>query len=168
MTRLERYKRDVAELERRYSRLLGAGKITQALQLSHEISEIKTIIAEAEECEQFNEEAEKPKAITEIVSRQRLRESGLVTMLIECHLAADYLTDCAYNVKDTMDGMGLITTTIIPEIEEITKLSESVASAICKISDKLSDLMTDNDTLIVALHKKTLSYINQRLKDEPQ
>lgn len=108
------------------------------------------------------EESIKPKPIKELIPMDKIHESGIIPMIMECHLAADYLTACAYQLSDTIKEMGFNPVSIIPDIEEIIKKSDAFASILCGKNQCLSDLLTGNQTLIDALHKKTVSYITQR------
>lgn len=159
MKLIEEYKRDLAELERQHSVLLRTGNLVKAMNLSSEISRVKKMIAE-------EEERRRPKPITELITGEQLRASNLIPLLIETYLAMDFVNDCVYNVIDNANSMGLDIVRIAPELSDIKEKSQTFASFLCKQSQFLSDLMTDNETLINALHKKTRSYIEQRSKKE--
>lgn len=155
MTRLERYRKQLAELEGKRGQLMRQGKYMQMHKLNSEIEEIKALIAEAEQYE--------AKPIKELLSMDKINESGIIPALIECYLVADYLTACTYTVNDIIKKLGFQPVSVIPELKEIIRKSSSFASQLCSKSDILSDMLTDNDTLLEALHKKTMSYIRQRI-----
>lgn len=159
MKLIEGYKRDLAELERRHSWLLRSGQLVTAMNVASEITKIRKMIAE-------EEERRRPKPVTELISGEELRASNLIPLLIETYLAMDYVNDCVYNVIDSANKMGLDIVHIAPELSDIKEKSQTFASFLCKQSQFLSDLMTDNEFLIAALHKKTRSYIEQRSKNE--
>lgn len=83
-------------------------------------------------------------------------------MIMECHLASDYLTDCAYRLSDTIKKMGFNPVSLIPDMEEIIAKSSAFAAILCQKDKYLSDMLTQNETLIDALRKKTMHYIRQR------
>lgn len=159
MKLIEEYRRDLAELEKRHSWLLRTGRLVQAMNLSSEISKVRKMIAE-------EEERRKPKPITELITGEQLRASNLIPLLIETYLAMDYVNDCVYNVIDNANSMGLDIVNIAPELSDIRDKSQTFASFLCKQNQFLSELMTDNEFLIAALHKKTRSYIEQRSRNE--
>lgn len=159
MKLIEEYRRDLAELEKRHSWLLRTGRLVQAINLSSEISKVRKMIAE-------EEERRRPKPITELITGEQLRASNLIPLLIETYLAMDYVNDCVYNVIDNANSMGLDIVNIAPELSDIRDKSQTFASFLCKQNQFLSDLMTDNEFLIAALHKKTRSYIEQRSRNE--
>lgn len=155
MTKLERYKQKLAELEAKRNELMRQGKYMQMQRLSADIENVKKLIKQAESYE--------PKPIRELVAMDKIHESGIIPALIECHLAADYLAACAYNVNDIIEGLGFKAVSIIPELKELIRKSNSFASQLCSKSELLSDMLIDNETLINALHKKTIHYIDQRV-----
>lgn len=156
MTRLERYKEKLSDFEAKRMQLLRTGNYVRAMKLDEDINELAALI------EQMGEGG--PKPIKELLSAEEIEKLGIIPLVIECHLAADFLTDCAYNLNDIIENAGFHAVSIIPEIKEIAKKSEAFASALAKNSPALTDLLTNNETLISALHKKTLSYIAQRAK----
>lgn len=159
MKLIEEFKRDLAVLEKRHTWLLRTRQYVTAMNVASEITKIRKMIAE-------EEERRRPKPITELISGEQLRASKLIPLLIETYLAMDYVNDCVYNVIDNANNIGLDIVHVAPELSDIKEKSQTFASFLCKQSQFLSDLMTDNETLINALHKKTQSYIEQRSKKE--
>lgn len=149
-----KYERKLHELEAKRNSLVRSGKLMESFRLNEDIKKITKLIEE--------EKKYQPQPLKTLVDEQKAKEA--VALIVECHLAADYLTATAYALKDWFKAQKLVAISVIPEIEEIIKKSEAFASALCKVNGSLSDLMTDNETLMNALHKKTLSYIGQRLK----
>lgn len=158
MKKLERYRNRLAELEAQRSRLVREGDLIMATALNNDIKRVEGLIKEAEEYE----EAIKPKPIKELIPMDKIHESGIIPMIMECHLAADYLNACSYQLYDAIKAMGFNPVSLIPDMDEIIKKSNAFASILCDKNQCLSDLLTDNDTLLNALHKKTVSYITQR------
>ena len=154
-TKISRYKDKLAKLEERRNALMRAGKYIQSMQLNDDIEDVRRLIA-------AEEEYYKPRPLKELVSKEKSDEVS--DIIIECHLAADYLTAMAYELKDWFDKNNLVAYSVIPDLEKIIKLSESFAGSICNINPQLCDMMVNNDTLIAALHKKSKSYIDRNLK----
>lgn len=158
MTRLERYKQDLAKLEEKRSRLLRTMNLVKASALNDDIENVKKLIEESEKYE--------AKPIKQLLSREKLNQSGLIPAMIECHLAADFLAYLTYNIEDILKKNGLKYVNIIPELKEIRNKCNTFASRLCNCGEDLNDLLIENDTLISALHKKCCSYMEQRLKGQ--
>ncbi len=153
MTRLERYKEQLTKLEHKRGEFMRRGKYMEMQRLAADIDEVKRLISEAE-----------PKPVTELFSPEQLRESGLVPAIVEVHLAADYLAACCYTVEDIVKKLGGVPVSVIPELKEIIKKSNAFCSFLYEKDEDLRNLITDDETLMNALHKKSLSYMNQRLR----
>lgn len=82
--------------------LLRCGRFIEANNLNNDLREIELLIRQAEEYE----EATKPKPLKDIVTKKQLNEMGIIPLMIECHLAADFLTGVAYSVVDTCKKHG--------------------------------------------------------------
>lgn len=122
-------------------------------------ADIEDVRKEIEKSERYES-----KPIRQLMSDRQIEESNLIPMLIESHLAADFLTDCYVNIKDTLHRYGYHAVTVLPELEEIKKLTEKFAQRLIGKSDRLTEMLTLDDTLVAALHKKYLNYIKQRMK----
>ena len=156
MTRLERYKEKLKEFEHKRNNLMRQGRYDLMRRLDNDIADLRREIEEAERYE--------AKPIKQLMSSEEIEKHNLIPMLIEAHLAADFLTDCCYNIKDTLSKMGYNATTIVPELMEIKKRADSFACKLIGKNDKLNDLLALDDTLIAALHKKIFSYMKQRME----
>ena len=133
---------------------MRAGKYLQMAQLNADIQEARILLEEAEE-------DARPRPLVELVpDKDKCREA--VQLVIESHLAADYLTFVMYELKDWFDRNGLIAYSVLPELAQIIKLSEAFASSICKVNPGLSDLMVNNDPLIASIHKKVVQYTRSK------
>lgn len=156
MTRLERYKEKLNEFEHKRNNFMRQGRYDLMRRLDNDIADLRKEIEEAERYE--------AKPIKQLLSSEEIEKHNLIPMLIEAHLAADFLTDCCYNIKDTLSKMGYNATTIVPELMEIKKRADSFACKLIGKNDKLNDLLALDDTLIAALHKKIFSYMKQRME----
>ena len=154
MKKIERYRQKLAELESRRNRLMRQGKYMQMQKLDVDIQSIRKMVDEAEKYE--------ARPIRELLSMDEIHESGIIPIIMECHLAADYLTDCAYRLSDTIKKMGFNPVSLVPDMEEIISRSSAFAAILCQKDALLSDMLTNNETLIDALRKKTMHYIRQR------
>ena len=159
--------RNVAELEESRGRMLRNGKYIESINLNGkidrmqlEIADLKAKIAEYERIEAES----RSKPLREFLETNTIIHTGFVDAMLELVLAADYLTDCAYVVNDKVESFGLKPTTILPEIEQVRGITESIVNNIVNRDiERLTDLITDNETLIDALRRKTRKYIEQRM-----
>lgn len=149
---LEYYERKLAGLEERRNALMRGGKYKASMRLNQDIEEVRRLIKEAE-----------PKPVTELFTHEELRESGLVPAVLEVHLAADYLAACCYTIEDTVKRLGGVAVTVIPELKDILSRANKFCDFLYTKGDDLESLIEDNDTLLEALHKKTMRYIEQRV-----
>lgn len=159
MTRLERFRQQLAGLEEKRRTLMRQGAYLQSMRLSDDIAEVRKLIEEAE----VYEESCKGKPITELVTREELQRMNIVPMMIEAHLVADMLVEVCYNVIDTCRDHGLTDVNFVPQLKEIIDKANTFASFLTRLSPELCDLLTRNETLNASLHKKIIGYINQRL-----
>lgn len=89
---------------------------------------------------------------------------GIIPLIIECHLAADFLTEVSYMVVDICKKHGLSDISLMPDLKEIIKKTDKFASFLTGVSPELTDLLVRNETFNASLHKKYVKYIEQRLK----
>lgn len=160
MTRLERYKDKLNSLYAQRSKLLRSGRFADSLALNNDIMEVEYLIKKAED---YEEQCD-PKPLKDLVSKEELDKMGIIPLMIEAHLAADFLTEVAYMVVEICNANGFRDVSLMPDLKELIKKSELFASFLTKVSPELCDLLVRNETLNEALHKKYKSYINQRLK----
>lgn len=142
------------------NRLARTGRLVQAEALHTEIKEAERQVKEAEEYE----ESLKPRPISEIISKDELNEMGIIPLMIECHLAADFLTETAFRVVETCKRHGLSDISLMPDLNEIIKKTEMFASFLTKVSPELSDLIVRNEKLNASLHKRYVGYIEKKIK----
>lgn len=164
MTRKERYAEQLAKLEEKKWKLLKDGRYLEANSLSGDIKEIEELIKMADEYE----ESLKPKPLKELVSREQLNQMGIIPLMIECHLVADFLTEVSYMVVDTIKEYGFSEVSLVPELKEIINKTDKFASFLTGVSPELCNLLVRNETFNASLHKKYLKYIEQRLKPVKQ
>lgn len=151
---LNNLRRRLAAAEHQRSLLLRTGRYLESMRKNQEIEELRQAI-------EHEEKFYTPRPLAEIITDVDKRIE-IVRMLLELHLAADFVVDCVCGVKDWLNSEGLADISISRELADMKAVHERFASGLCKINDALCALMTDNDTLIEALHKKTLSYIDSR------
>ncbi len=99
-----------------------------------------------------------------MVDEETLHEMGIIPLMIECHLIADTLTAVAYMVVDRCMEYGFKDVVLSPDLRELLKAADRFAGFLTKLSPELCDLLVRNETLVEAVHKKYMSYIEQRLK----
>lgn len=160
MTRLERYRDKLRQLECKRNDMMRSGNYLRSMSLNEDIKKLEGLIKEAEDYE----ESCKARPIKEMVSKQELDEMGIIPMMIECHLAADFLTEVAYMVVDTCKKHGFSDVVLSPDLRELLKCAEKFAGFLTKLTPQLCNLLVRNETFNASLHKKYLKYIDQRLK----
>lgn len=156
-TRLQRYEEKVRELEAKRTRLLRSGNYIGSINLNREIEKIKGMI---DEIRPYYE----PKPLSEIASKKELEEMGIIPLMIECHLIADFLTEVSYMVADICKAHGWEKLSFTEDLNVIIKNSNKFASFLTGVSPELCDLLTRNETFNKSLHKKFLNHIDNRLK----
>lgn len=135
---------------------MRAGKFMQA---NTQIQKLKSLQAQIEE-----EEASVPRALSEIFDRKTLNDSGINKLIVEVHLAADFLADCSYALRDAFNKLGVEETKLLPLLDEIKKKSQSFADIVCHPEFAgLSDFMVTNDEFINSMHEIAQGYINEHL-----
>ncbi len=88
---------------------------------------------------------------------------GIVPLMIECHLVADFLVEMSYKIKERCQQYGFTNIIFGKDLQKAIKANECFASFLTKVSPELCNLIVRNEMLNAALHKKYVSYINQRL-----
>lgn len=136
--------------------MLRKGRYVDVQLLDSEIEEVKALIQEAKDYQ--------AKPVLELLSREEIQESGLVALMIESHLAADFLADCCFRIEQIFKERGLTAISIVPDIKDLLKRSNIFASILCLKNEDLSSLLIDNEGLIDKLHCDTLAYIKKRLE----
>lgn len=160
MTRKERYKAQLNKLERQRRDFLQRGRYAEASNLSSDIKHIEELIKEADEYE----ETTRPKPLSETMTREEIDKTGVIPLMIECHLVADFLTEITYMIKDSLSEQGIADVKFMPEIVTLLKASEKFAGSLARMGPTLCNLITNNETFNMSLHKKYMKYIEQRLK----
>lgn len=149
-----RAKLDKARAER--CALIAGGKLIDAGKMNPKIAAIEKAITDAERYE--------PQQLGKILDHKTLAESGLSRKLIETHLAADYLADCAFDTRETLEKLGFSECSIFPLLLAIQKQAQAYASIVCHPEFAgLSDFMCNNERLIDDLHLLTRRYMDERI-----
>lgn len=156
-TRLQRYEEKVRELEAKRAYMLRSGDFLGSMNLNVEIMDIKRMI---EEIRPYYE----PKPLSEVVSKKELDEMGIIPLMIECHLIADFLTEVSYMVVDICKAHGWEKLSFTEDLNVVLKNANKFASFITDVSPELCELLTRNETFNKSLHKKFLNHIETRLK----
>ena len=149
---LEYYKGKLADLEARRNRFMRAGQYKKSMQLNQDIEEIRKLIEESE-----------PKPVNELFTQEQIQNAGLIPAVLEVHLAADYLAACCCTVEDIVGKLGCQAVTVVPELKEILKRANEFCNYLYEKDSELESLIRDDETLMEALHKKTMKYIEQRV-----
>lgn len=160
MTYKEKYKAKLDALKSKRGALMRRGRYIQLYELDRDIAEVERHIAEAD----AYEESMRPKPLIEIMSREKLDAMGIKPLMVECYLIADFLNAVTYEITDICRRNGLDGVTLVPELRDVIRSTEAFTRRLTKTTPALTELITGNDTLNEALHKKCLGYIQQRLK----
>ncbi len=163
MASLSTYRKKLEELEARRSQFMYSGNLTQCFALNEEIKNVEKMIKQAE----AYEEATKSRPIIETISKEELDKTGIIPLMIECHLISDMLVEVAYMVVDRLKELGYEKVSFMKDLTTAINANEKFATFITQLqhdeNDELYNLLTRNETLNRAIHKKYVSYMDQRL-----
>lgn len=155
MTRLERFERQLEILEARRRKFLGAGQYVKAIALGKDLEKIR------EEIDGMRK-AITPRPLSEVLPQETIDKSGIMDVITEIHLAVDYLTDLQYRFVDVCEECRIEIGSLRDPLKEVVRHNNEFVSYLMEKNEWLERVMTDNDTLNEALHKKMASYIKQR------
>lgn len=148
------YKDKIEQLRQRRSNLLRNGRYAQANALNDDIRNIERMIADYEE-------QTRPRPLSQVLTPQQIKESDIINWIKETHLAADYLADCAFMLRETFRSLHIEVDQLTAPLNALIKQSESFAALMACTND-LTDMLVEDETLVQALRKKVRSYIKQR------
>lgn len=158
MTIKERLQAELAKLEVKLTDLIKKGKLIQSCQIRKQIEEKQQAI---KDCEYYEYQP-----LNEVVSRDELTKNKVYAKLLEIALAADYLTDCAIECKETLNRLDVGNLKLMEDVEVIRKHANVLSGMPCDEKyDKLYDFMMDNDKLIDDIHTLSRRYISEKMKD---
>lgn len=156
MTKIERLRAKRDELVFKKGKLMQRLDIIGVQKLQSQIDAIDKAIKEAEEYE--------PHRLRDLIDKETLNKSGLAIQMVKVHLAADFLADCAHELRDIFDSLGLIDHSIRPKVETIRKHAQDFANIVCHPEFAgLADFMVTNDKFINDMHTICNLYIKQHL-----
>lgn len=155
-TKLDRLRKRRDELKVQMLKQLRNGQLIQANETSRKI---KNVVEAIEEAESYL-----PKKLSELFDQETLRKSGINIAIIKAHLAADFLADCAYDLRDKFTALGVQENHLLPLLDEIKKRAQDFANIVCHPEFAgLSDFMVTNDEFIKDMHEITKKYIDDHL-----
>lgn len=161
MTKLERYKQKLTQLEAKRNQYLRSCNLIYAQRLEEDLKELRKLIAEAE--------AYEAKPVRQLMTDEQIHNSGLIPAIIEAHLATDYLAACCYTIQDIVNNMGFNAVSVIPDVKDIIHRANKFASFLMQCGNgNLSDLLVEDETMLEALHKKVMTYITRKLGNKPK
>lgn len=155
-SRLNRLKQQRDELKKSIQSVLQRGKFMQA----------NTAIAKVQKLEEAIEEAEAaiPRALAELFDKKTLNETGINVAMVKTYLAADFLADCAYDLKDKFNKLGVEEQNLIPILDDIKEKAQAYASLVCHPQFAgLSDFIVTNEKFLDSMHEITEKYIDDHL-----
>lgn len=131
----------------------------QLLQANSTMAKIDKLDKEIEDAESYL-----PKKLSELFDRRTLNQSGVNIAIVKVHLAADFLADCGYELKDIFNKLGVSEQYLIPLLDEIKNRAQEFASIVCHPEFAgLSDFMVTNEEFIREMHGITQKYIEDHL-----
>lgn len=155
-SKLDRLRERRDQLKSKMSKQIQNG---QLLQVSDTARRIKDVEAAIEEAESYL-----PKKLSELFNQKTLRESGINVAIVKVHLAADFLADCAYELRDKFTALGVEENHLLPLLDDIEKKAQDFASIVCHPEFAgLSDFMVTNEEFIDDMHAITQKYIDDHL-----
>lgn len=155
-SKLDRLRERRDQLKAKMSKQIQNG---QLLQVSDTARRIKDVEAAIEEAESYL-----PKKLSELFDQKTLRESGINIAIVKVHLAADFLADCAYELRDKFTALGVKENHLLPLLDDIKKKAQDFASIVCHPEFAgLSDFMVTNEEFIDDMHGITQKYIDDHL-----
>lgn len=155
-SKLDRLRERRDQLKAKMSKQIQNG---QLLQVSDTARRIKDVEAAIEEAESYL-----PKKLSELFDQKTLRESGINVAIVKVHLAADFLADCAYELRDKFTALGVEENHLLPLLDDIKKKAQDFASIVCHPEfAELSDFMVTNEEFINDMHGITQKYIDDHL-----
>ncbi|WP_279093942.1 hypothetical protein [Muribaculum intestinale] len=155
-SKLDRLRERRDQLKAKMSKQIQNG---QLLQVSDTARRIKDVEAAIEEAESYL-----PKKLSELFDQKTLRESGINVAIVKVHLAADFLADCAYELRDKFTALGVEENHLLPLLDDIKKKAQDFASIVCHPEFAgLSDFMVTNEEFIDDMHGITQKYIDNHL-----
>lgn len=155
-SKLDRLRERRDQLKAKMSKQIQNG---QLLQVSDTARRIKDVEAAIEEAESYL-----PKKLSELFDQKTLRESGINVAIVKVHLAADFLADCAYELRDKFTALGVEENHLLPLLDDIKKKSQDFASIVCHPEFAgLSGFMVTNEEFLDDMHGITQKYIDDHL-----
>lgn len=155
-SKLDRLKHQREELRKSIPTLIQRGKFMQA---NTAMAKVKQLDEEIEEAEAYV-----PRALAELFDRKTLNESGINIAIVKVHLAADFLADCAYDLKDKFKALGVEEQKLLPMLDEIKEKSQAFASIVCHPEFAgLSDFIVTDEEFLDSMHEITQNYIDEHL-----
>lgn len=135
---------------------LRSGQYMAATRTTEKIKDVEAAIEEAE--------SYLPRKLSELFDQETLRKSGINIAIVKVHMAADFLADCAYDLRDKFTALGVEENHLLPLLDDIKKKSQDFASIVCHPEFAgLSDFMVTNEDFINSMHEITQNYINEHL-----
>lgn len=156
MKRIDRLKENLAKVGSQQMALYRSGQLMKGQRLDAKVKELESLIKEAE--------AYEPRKLSELIDKETLKEHRLAEQMVKLHLVADFLCDCGFDLRESLNKLGLADCSLFPLVDEITKKASAFASLVCHPEFAgLQDFIINNEEYIEASHKLTEEYINKHL-----
>lgn len=156
MTRADRIKSQIAQLneDRRVAiRHMNHFKLAE---IGKKLREKEAELAEALDRE--------PKKLSQVLSHTEMAREDMYRKLLKCSLAADYLNNCAEEVKTALKKYNLNDFSFRPDVDELCRLSQKLASlVIIPNQTSLTDMICDNSEFIDACDNAANEHLKEKL-----
>lgn len=157
MKKYERLLAKKRELEAARNTAIRQGMALTVAQISQHIRDLDEEIAEAAKYE--------PMSLKTILAEQGVSTAQFVTPILELHLAADYLNDCAISLKEHFKKIGVEWCSLFPFVETIDKVSGELAGLVCgEYFPKTQDILLEDERLIDDFHLLANRYLKKKME----
>lgn len=118
---------------------------------------------------EINEEVENIKKREQVRLSQALSHDDMVKddiyrKLLKCSLAADYLNECCWAVKETLKKHGLSDFSFRKDIDTVIKMTNDIASlVIIPNQTVLTDMIVDDDEFVKTCDEAAEKHLKQAL-----
>lgn len=157
MTKEERIN---GELEKLYNYRREAMARNDFAWLLKNDAKIKEKEKELEECKKY-----RPMKLKEVLDgKSEATKNEVYRSLLKISLAADFVNDCAEEVKTLMKNLGFNDFTLRTETAELCKLSQKIASFVIIPNQRvLTDMLVDDDRFIGLCHAAADEHLKNTL-----
>lgn len=139
--RVKRIKEHMQKVREMRCAMIKANRLVDVYKCDCKMKELEAKLHEAEMYE--------PTQLRNILSKEEMAKHNIYGKLLKINLAADFLTDCADDCRDTLRKLGINNMHFQKDLDEISKLSARIAGLIATTEESsLTDFIVDDDEFI--------------------